>query len=79
MVLPMKKMSSPQCRGEWTLAKNAVFGHFSCRPPLSKVKIRYSDNFDASGLPHGSFEALWAKVKWEHLKSGNFCQNWGPS
>ena len=46
---------------------------------LSKVKNCYSDNFDASGLAHGSFEALWAKFKWEHWKSGTNSQNWGPS
>ena len=32
---------------------------------VTKVKNCYSDNFDASGLAHGSFEALWAKIKWE--------------
>ena len=33
MVLPLKKFSSQKCRGEGTLAKNAVFGHFPCPPP----------------------------------------------
>ena len=77
MVLPLKKFSSQKCRGGGTLAKNAVFGHFSCRPPLTKVKNCYSDNFDASGLAHGSFEALWATVKWQHWKSGNFFSKLG--
>ena len=63
---PWKKISSQKCRGEGTLAKNAVFGHFPCRPPLSKVKNCYSDNFNARWLPHGSFEPLWAIVKWQH-------------
>ena len=44
-----------------------------------KVKNSFSDNFEASGLPHGSFEALWARVKWEYLKSDENFQNWGPS
>ena len=43
-----------------------------------KSNKKFSDNFEASGLPHGSFEALWAKVKGEHLKSAESCQNWGP-
>ena len=60
-------------------SKKRRFRPFFVSPPLSKVKNCYSDNFDASGLGHGSFEALWATVKWQHWKSGNFFQNWGPS
>ena len=48
-------------------------------PYQKKVKNSFSDKFEASGLPHGSFEALWARVKWEYLKSYKNFQNWGPS
>ena len=58
-----EKKSSQKCRGEGTLAKKRRFWPFSVSSTLSKVKNCYWDNFDASGLPHGSFDALWAKVK----------------
>ena len=56
--------------------KKIIFFQFLSSPYQKKVKNSFSDNFEASGLPHGSFEALWAKVKGEHLKSAESCQNW---
>ena len=61
MVLPMKNFSTKNFRGEGYLAKNAVFDHFLRPPPLSKLRTHYSANLKARWLPHGSFEALWAK------------------
>ena len=52
---------------------------FCSSPYQKKVKNSFADNFEASGLPHGSFEALWARVKWEYLKSDENFQTWGPS
>ena len=52
--------------------KKISFLQFLSSPYQKKVKNSFSDNFEASGLPHGSFEALWAKDKWEQLKSANF-------
>ena len=76
VVLPLKNFLHKNVEERGLYQKTPFFGHFSCP---SKEKNCYSDNFDASGLPHGSFESLWAKFKWEHWKSGNFFQNWGPS
>ena len=59
--------------------KKISFLQFLSSPYQKKVKYSFSDNFEASGLPHGSFEALWARVKWEYLKSDENFQNWGPS
>ena len=47
MVLPMKNFSPKNFRGEGDLAKNAVFDHFLCHPPLSKVRPHYSANLKA--------------------------------
>ena len=79
MVLPMKNFSPKNFRGEGDLAKNAVFDHFLCHPPLSKVRPHYSANLKARWLPHGSFEPLWAKVTSEHWKMAFLKKNWGPS
>ena len=40
MVLPLKKFSSQKCRGEGTLAKKAVFGHFPCFQQSQKIVTR---------------------------------------
>ena len=38
--------------------KKISFLQFLSSPYQKKVKNSFSDNFEASGLPHGSFEAL---------------------
>ena len=58
--------------------KKISFLQFLSSPYQKKVKNSFSDNFEASGLPHGSFEALWASIKWEYLKSDENFQNLGP-
>ena len=51
-------------RGDFS--KKSRFRSFSVSPPSAKSKNCYSDNFNARWLPHGSFEPLWAIVKWQH-------------
>ena len=64
-------------RGDFS--KKRRFRSFSVSPPSAKSKNCYSDNFNARWLPHGSFEPLWATVKWQYWKSSICLKKVGPN